>query len=86
MSDPDIHAQVHAHADRIRALETERSIRGHAGREPGFEGARELDRAWHENRSTHYLLKKGWADPLARWMFVGGLSIIIAGWSYLLTQ
>lgn len=86
MSDPDIHAQVHAHADRIRALENERPIRGYVGRELGFEGARELDRAWQENRSTHYLLKKSWADPLVRWMSIGGFSTIAAIWAYLLAQ
>ena len=85
MSDP-IHFDPGAAGDRQRALELERATQSHVCDHLGLEGARELSQAWKENRSTQYLIRKSWADPLARWMFVVGFSIIAAVWAYLLTQ
>lgn len=86
MSDPAIDAQVQAHADRLRALENEAASQRRAASENGFDGIREYSRAWQEDRSTAYLLRKSWADPLARSFFVVGLAIIAAVWFYLLSQ
>ena len=86
MSDPAFDAQVHAHADRLRALENEAAWQRRAASEDGFDGIREYSRAWHEDRSTAYLLRKSWADPIARAFFVIGLGIIAAVWLYLFSQ
>lgn len=86
MADPAIDAQVHAHADRLRALENEVAWQRHVGREDGLDGIREYSCAWQEDRSTAYLLRKSWADPLNRWLLIAVLIIIAVGWTYLLTQ
>lgn len=86
MSDPALDAQVHAHADRLRALENEAAWQRRAAGDDGFDGIREYSRAWHEDRSTAYLLRKSWADPIARAFFVIGLGIIAAVWLYLFSQ
>ena len=86
MSDPALDAQVHAHADRLRALENEAAWQHRAASNDGFDGIREYSRAWHEDRSTAYLLRKSWADPIARSFFVIGLGIIAAVWLYLFSQ
>lgn len=86
MSDPAIDAQVQAHADRLRALENEAAWQRRAAGDDGFDGIREYSRAWQENRSTAYLLRKSWADPLNRWFLIVVLIIIAIGWTYLLSQ
>ena len=80
----DTHLQ--AHAARLRALEGERASRRSQATSDGFDGLREISQAWHENRSTAYLFRKSWADPVARWFFIIGLAIIAAVWVYLLSQ
>jgi len=86
MSDPAIDAQVHAHADRLRALENEAALQRLVARDDGFDGIREYSRAWQDDRSTAYLLCKSWADPLNRWFLIAVLIIIATGWTYLLSQ
>lgn len=86
MSDPAIDAQVHAHADRLRALENEAAWQRRVVSDDGFDGIREYSRAWQEDRSTAYLLRKSWADPLNRWFLIAVLIIIAIGWVYLLSQ
>lgn len=86
MSDPAIDAQVHAHADRLRALENEAAWQRRAASEDGFDGIREYSRAWHENRSTAYLLRKSWTDPVNRWFIIAVVVGIGAIWTYLLNQ
>ena len=86
MSDPVIDAHVHAHADRLRALENEAAWQRRTAGDDGFDGIREFSRAWQEDRSTAYLLRKSWADPLNRWFLVAVLIIIAIGWTYLLSQ
>lgn len=70
--------------DRLRALENERSAERRAGSRDGLDGLREYSTAWHENRSTAYLLQKSWADPISRWFFIAVVTIILIGWAYLL--
>lgn len=86
MSDPATNTQLQDHADRLRALENEADAQRRSMPDDGFDGIREYSRAWHENRSTAYLLRKSWADPVARWFFVIGFGIIAAVWVYLLSQ
>ncbi len=86
MSDPATNAQLEAHADRLRALENEAAAQRRSMPDDGFDGVREYSRAWHENRTTAYLLRKSWADPLNRWFIVAVLIIIALGWTYLLSQ
>lgn len=86
MSDPATNAQLEAHADRLRALENEATAQRRSMPDDGFDGVREYSRAWHENRTTAYLLRKSWADPLNRWFIVAVLIIIALGWTYLLSQ
>lgn len=86
MSDPAIEAQVHAHADRLRALENEAAWQRRVAHDDGIDGIREYSRAWQEDRSTAYLLRKSWADPLNRWFLIAVLIIIATGWTYLLSQ
>ncbi len=85
MSDLPTDVQLQAHADRLRALENEAAHRRPIT-DDGFDGVREYSRAWHENRSTSYLLRKSWADPVARWFFVIGFGVIAIVWAYLLAQ
>lgn len=84
MSDPTVDAQLRAHADRLRALEDQFATRYGYRPSDGFEGVREYSRAWHENRTTAYLLRKSWADPVARLFGIVVLSAIAAVWIYLL--
>lgn len=86
MSDPSIDAQLQASADRLRALENDNLAQRRAATDDGFEGIREYSRAWYENRSTAYLLRKSWADPVNRWFFIIGFGIIAVVWAYLLAQ
>ena len=86
MSDPALDAQVHAHVDRLRALENEAAWQHREASNDGFDCIREYSRAWHEDRSTAYLLRKSWADPVARLFFFIGLGIIAAVWLYLFSQ
>lgn len=85
MSDP-IHGDLINAGDRLRALENERQGRRPVQIDDGLIGLREYSQAWYENRSTAYLLRKSWADPINRWFIVAvivGISVI---WTYLLTQ
>lgn len=85
MSDP-IHGDLISAGDRLRALENERQGRRPVQIDDGLIGLREYSQAWHENRSTAYLLRKSWADPINRWFIIAvnvGISVI---WTYLLTQ
>lgn len=86
MSDPTTDAQLQSNTDRLRALENDNFTQRRTAVDDGFDGIREYSRAWHENRSTAYLLHKSWADPLSRWFIVAVVAIIAIGWSYLLTQ
>lgn len=72
--------------DRLRALENERSAERRINPKDGLDGLREYSNAWHENRSTAYLLHKSWADPINRWFFVAVVTVIFVGWAYLLLQ
>ena len=85
MHDPSVEAQLKDHANRLRALENERfPINGASVGDDGFGGVREYSRAWEANRSTAYLLRKSWADPLARAFAIVVLCAIAAIWTYLL--
>jgi hypothetical protein len=86
MSDPATDLHLHAHADRLRALENETAAFRRPVSEDGLDGIREYSRAWHENRTTAYLLQKSWADPLNRWFTVAVVIIIAIGWTYLFSQ
>jgi hypothetical protein len=86
MSDPAVDTQIHAHADRLRALENEAASQRRVAVHDGFDGIREYSRAWHENRSTAYLLGKSWADPVNRWFIVAVVVGIGVIWTYLLAQ
>jgi hypothetical protein len=86
MSDPASDLQLQAQADRLRALENETAAFRRPLSEDGFDGVREYSRAWHENRTTAYLLRKSWADPLNRWFMLAVIGIIAIGWTYLLSQ
>lgn len=86
MSDPATNAQLQDYADRVRALENETAALRRSIPDDGFDGIREYSRAWHENRSTAYLLRKSWADPVNRWFIVLVVAIIATGWFYLLIQ
>jgi hypothetical protein len=84
MVDPSINSE---NAGRtLRDLENARSWEPVKVEVAGFDGLREYSEAWHENRSTAYLLRKSWADPVARWATVLVLSIIASVWLYLLSQ
>jgi hypothetical protein len=85
MSDSIVDDQLRAHADRLRALEDQNTSQRRLA-DDGFEGVREYSRAWHENRATAYLLRKSWADPIARTLFLIGIIVIACGWAYLLMQ
>lgn len=84
MTDPTTNGSTSG--DKLRALENDRFAQRQTGQGDGFEGLREISRAWHENRSTAYLLRKSWADPLSRWFIVIGLAVIALGWAYLWAQ
>lgn len=43
-----------------------------------WEGLAELDRALAENRLTEYRIKKSWADPWARALGIGVLTLFVA--------
>lgn len=86
MSDPATNVQLETHADRLRALENEAAAYRRPMSDDGFDGLREYSRAWHENRTTAYLLRKSWADPLNRWFILAVVIGIGAIWTYLLTQ
>lgn len=86
MSDPANNTPYEAHADRLRALENEMIAQRRPPADNGFDGIREYSDAWHENRTTAYLLRKSWADPVNRWFIVAVLIGIGAIWTYLLTQ
>jgi len=84
MTDPSTNGSTGG--EKLRALENDRFAQHHAGQGDGLEGLRELSRAWHENRSTAYLLRKSWSDPLSRWFIAIGLAVIALGWAYLWMQ
>ena len=84
MSDPAIDAYLQAHEDRLRALENDHIFRRNAAVDDGFDGIREFSRAWKENRSTAYLYRKTWADPVSRAVALGVIMTISAIWTYLL--
>lgn len=86
MSDPAINAQIQDHADRLRALENEAIAQRRVQPDDGLDGLREYSRAWHENRTTAYLLRKSWADPVNRWFILAVIMGIAAIWAYLLFQ
>lgn len=86
MSDPATNAQIQAHVDRLRALENEAGSQRNVTPGDGFAGIREYSQAWHENRSTVYLFRKSWADPVNRWFIIAVVAIIAIGWTYLLSQ
>lgn len=84
MSDPATDAHLRAHEDRLRALENDHIFRRNAAVDDGFDGVREISRAWKENRSTAYLYRKAWADPVSRAFALGVVITIAAIWTYLL--
>lgn len=86
MVDPLSDAQLKGTTDRLRDLEDQFAARYGYRPNDGFEGVREYSRAWHENRTTAYLLRKSWADPTARTLFLIGMIIIACGWAYLWMQ
>jgi hypothetical protein len=85
MSEPEPASQAQAHASRLHALENDISAARRPISEDGFEGVREYSRAWHENRTTAYLLRKSWADPVNRWFVLAVVAGIGAIWAYLLS-
>jgi hypothetical protein len=84
MSDPATNAQLQAYEDRLRALEDDHILRRNAAVDDGFDGVREFSRAWKENRSTAYLYRKSWADPVSRTFALGVLAVIAAVWTFIL--
>lgn len=84
MTDPSTNGSTGG--EKLRALENDRFAQRNAERGDDLEGLRELSRAWHENRSTAYFLRKSWSDPLSRWFIVIGLAVIALGWTYLWMQ
>lgn len=48
-----------------------------------WEGLSEIDQAIHENRLMEYRVRKSWADPWGRRLTVVVLTVIIAGFAYL---
>lgn len=85
MHDPSFSDPIRG-GDRIRALEDDRSNQRRVGSVDGLEGLREISTAWHENRSTAYLAKKSWSDPIARLFFLIAVVTIIIGLVVLLSQ
>jgi hypothetical protein len=51
----------------------------------GFEVLREYSQAWHEDRSTAYLLRKNWADRFNRFFLITLITVILVGWVFLLS-
>ena len=84
MTDPSTNGSTGG--DKLRAMENDRSAQRHAEQGDGLEGLREISRAWHENRSTEYLLRKAWTDPMNRWFFILVVLGIAAIWAFLLAQ
>lgn len=85
MSDPTFPDPIRG-GDRIRALEDDRFNQRRVGSVDGLEGLREISTAWYENRSTAYLAKKSWSDPIARLFFLVIVGSIIIGLAILLKQ
>ena len=75
-----------ASGDKLRALENERYAERQAGQGDGLEGLREISRAWSEDRTTAYLFRKSWADPISRWFFIVVTTVIALGLIYLFAQ
>lgn len=86
MPDPTTDAELRAHSDRLRALEDQFASRHRHKLDDGFAGIREYSRAWHENRSTAYLLRKSFADPVSRSFFIVITGLVAVGLAYLLYQ
>lgn len=84
MSDPFTNDQLRSHEDRLRSLENDYVLARNRDAGDGFDGIREISQAWKENRSTAYLYKKSWADPVARTLALTVLAVIAATWIYLL--
>ncbi len=83
MVDPSIDSE---NAGRtLRDLENARAWEPVKVEVAGFEGLREYSEAWHENRSTAYLLRKSWADQFNRWFLLVVLAVILGCWIFLLT-
>lgn len=72
--------------DRIRALENDRFNQRRVGSVDGLEGLREISTAWHENRSTTYLVERSWSDPVARTFFLAVVGAIFIGLAILFNQ
>lgn len=84
MTDPTTDGS--ASGDKLRALENERYAQRQVGQGDGLEGLREISRAWSEDRTTAYLLRKSWADPISRWFFLVVTTVIAVGLMYLFAQ
>lgn len=85
MSNP-VHPDPTNAGDRLRALENERQGHCPVQTDDGLRGLREYSQAWYENRSTAYLLRKSWADPVNRWFVLVVVFGICVIWTYLLAQ
>lgn len=72
--------------DRLRSLEDDRYNQRRPGQTDAPEGLRGLSTAWQQNRSTEYLLRKSWSDPLARTFFIVVVCVIGIGVTVLLLQ
>lgn len=83
MADPNIEAQNAGRA--LRDLENARAWEPLKVEVSGLDGVREYSEAWHENRSTAYLLRKSWADPFNRWFLLLVVAVILTGWIFLLS-
>jgi hypothetical protein len=70
--------------DRLRALENERLAQRRPGLDDELNGLGEYSQAWHQNRSTAYLLRKSWADPVSRIVIAVILGFVAAVWSFLI--
>lgn len=84
MPDPSIDSENAGRA--LRDMENARAWEPVRVEVSGLDGLREYSEAWHQNRSTAYLLRKSWADPVNRWFFGIVLAGILAIWAYLLSQ
>jgi hypothetical protein len=80
-------APSNEHAGKaLRDLENARAWEPVKVEVAGLEGLREYSQAWHEDRSSAYLLRKSLADPVNRWFLLAVVCVILAGWTYLLSQ
>lgn len=72
--------------DRLRSLEDDRFAQRRPGNGDRLDGLREISQAWNENRTTAYLLRKSFSDPISRWFFIVVSTLIVLGLAVLFYQ